>query len=394
MSTPTLIRTRTSYARSNSRIRFTFWIASIGFLVLVVWASFTEIDQVTRVSGQVIASSRTQVVQTVDGGVLQELMVREGDAVRAGQLLATLAKTRVEASVNDSKARVAALRITLSRLRAEVYGTSLFFDKELHEYPQLIENQTNLFDRRKTAFNEDIKSQQKVRSVVREELNALQPLEEAGDISRNEVLRIERQLAEIDAHITMKRNKFFQDAQTEMAKAQEDLNTQDELLNDRSKLLEQTNLVAPTNGIVKNIKITTLGGVLRPGDTVVELLPTGGSLVVEVKVQPSNVAWIQVGQRANVKLDAFDFSIFGGFNGDVIYISPDTLIEETSQGPQPYYRVHVRIGEKEFNNKRADRLEAFPGMTAQVDIVASRRTILSYIVNPISKVFVRGLKQL
>jgi adhesin transport system membrane fusion protein len=384
----------TSHARSSYRVRLTFWIALTGFLALVVWASLTEIDQVTRASGQVIASSRTQVVQTVDGGVLQELMVREGESVRAGQLLATLTKTRVEASVNDSKARVAALRITLSRLRAEVYGTSLSFDKELYGYPQLIENQINLYDRRKTAFNEDVKAQQKVRSVVKEELNAIKPLEESGDIGKTEVLRIERQLAEIDAQITMKQNKFFQDAQTEMAKAQEDLNTQEELLNDRSKVLEQTNLIAPTNGIVKNIKVTTLGGVLRPGDTVVELLPTGGSLVVEVKIQPSNAAWVELGQRANVKLDAFDFGIFGGFDGDVIYISPDTLIEETSHGPQPYYRVHVRIGEKEFKNERANRLEALPGMTAQVDIVASRRTILSYIVNPVSKVFSQGLKQL
>jgi adhesin transport system membrane fusion protein len=388
------INGRTSYTVSNTSIRLSVWIASVGFVLLIIFASFTEIDQVTRAPGQIIASSRTQVVQTVDGGVLQELMVQEGEAVRAGQLLATLTKTRVEASVNDSKSRVAALRITLSRLKAEVYGTPISFEEDLYEYPQLIENQTNLFNRRKIAFNEDLKAQQKMRSVINDELNALIPLVNMGDVSRAELFRLDRQLAEIDAQITTRGNKFFQDAQAEMAKAQEDLNTQSELFNDRAKVLEQTNLLAPVNGLVKNIKITTLGGVMRPGDVVMELLPTGSSLVVEVKIQPLNAAWIRLGQHANVKLDAFDFGIFGGFNGKVVYVSPDTLIEDTSQGPRPYYRVLVQLGEKEFKDKRADRLVVFPGMTAQVDIVATRRTILSYIVNPINKVLAQGFNQI
>jgi membrane fusion protein, adhesin transport system len=394
MTKPPLIAHSDIDVPSNTRVRLTLWVAAICLIALTVWAALTEIDQVTRAPGQIIASSRTQVVQAVDGGVLRELKVQEGQTVKTGQLLATLEKARAQAAVDDSRAKVAALRITLARLRSEVYGGPLVFDEDLLAYPELIENQKNLFNRRRTAFTEDIAAQQKVRSVLSEELAMNKKLEAAGDVSKAEVLRLERQVAEIDAQITGRRNKFFQDAQTEMAKAQEDLNTQSEALNDRTQLLDQTDLIAPADGVVKNIKVTTLGGVVRSGDTVMELLPTDGSLIVEAKVQPSDVAWVRLGQQANVKLDAFDFSIFGGFKGDVVYVSPDTLNEETPQGPKPYYRVHIRIGEKEFTGARADRLEALPGMTAQVDILAMRRTVLSYIVNPVSKIFTQGLKEL
>ena len=394
MKQPPLITHADIEAPSNSRVRLTLWVAVVCLIALTAWAALTEIDQVTRAQGQIIASSRTQVVQAVDGGVLRELKVQEGQTVKAGQLLATMEKARAKAAVDDSRAKVAALRITLARLRAEVYGGQPQFDEDLRAFPELIENQTNLFNRRRTAFTEDIAAQQKVKAVLSEELTMNKKLEATGDVSKAEVLRLERQVAEIDAQITGRRNKFFQDAQAEMTKAQEDLNTQLEALNDRTQLLEQTDLIAPADGVVKNIKVTTLGGVVRAGDTVMELLPTDGGLIVEAKVQPSDVAWVRLGQQANVKLDAFDFSIFGGFKGDVVYVSPDTLNEDTPQGPRPYYRVHIRIGEKEFQGERANRLEALPGMTAQVDILAMRRTVLSYIVNPVSKVFTQGLKEL
>lgn len=342
MTKPSLITHADMDAPANTRVRLTLWVAVLCLVALTTWAALTEIDQVTRAPGQITASSRTQVVQAVDGGVLRTLKVHEGQMVRAGDLLATLEKTRAQAAVDDSRAKVAALRITLARLRSEVYGGSLVFEEDLLAYPELIENQKNLFNRRRTAFTEDIAAQQKVRSVLSEELAMNKKLEASGDVSKAEVLRLERQVAEIDAQITSRRNKFFQDAQAEMAKAQEDLNTHSEALNDRTQLLEQTDLIAPADGVVKNIKVTTLGGVVRAGDTVMELLPTDGALIVEAKVLPSDVAWVRLGQQANVKLDAFDFSIFGGFKGDVVYVSPDTLNEETPQGPRPYYRVHIR----------------------------------------------------
>lgn len=377
---------------SNSTVRLTLWVAMAGLVLLTVWAGVTEIDQVKRAQGQVIASDRTQVIQAVDGGVLRELFVQEGQEVKAGQLLASFEKTRVRAALDDTQGKVMALRITLARLRAEVYGQALSFDPEMRAYPSLIENQINLFNRRKTAFTEDIQALRKVRAVLLEENAMITKLESTGDVSQADILRSRRQIADIEAQITTRHNKFFQDAQAEMTKAQEDLNAQTEALNDRTQLLEQTDMTAPSRGLVKNIRVTTLGGVVRAGDTVMELLPTQSGLVLEAKVYPGDIAFVTVGQAANVKLDAFDASIYGGFRGEVVYVSPDTLTEETQRGPQPYYRVHVKIGSKDFDSEKARRMEVRPGMTAQVDLVVGQRSILSYLINPVSKVMSQALR--
>lgn len=376
----------------NASVRLTLWVTMVGLVGLTVWAGMTEIDQVKRAQGQVIASDRTQIIQAVDGGVLRELFVQEGQEVKEGQLLASFEKTRVKAALDDTQGKVMALRITLARLRAEVYGQKLSFDHEMKAYPALIENQTNLYNRRKTAFTEDIQALRKVHSVLLEESEMIKKLESTGDVSQADILRSRRQIADIEAQITTRHNKFFQDAQTEMTKAQEDLNAQSEALNDRAQLLEQTDLSAPSRGLVKNIRVTTLGGVVRPGDIVMELLPTQSGLILEAKVYPADIAFVTVGQTANVKLDAFDASIYGGFKGEVVYVSPDTLTEETQRGPQPYYRVHVKIGSKDFDGEKAQRMEVRPGMTAQVDLVVGQRSILSYLVNPVSKVLTQALR--
>lgn len=377
---------------SNSAVRLTLWVAMVGLVVMTTWAGMTEIDQVKQAQGQVIASDRTQVIQAVDGGVLREMFVQEGQEVQEGQLLASFEKTRVKAALDDTQGKVMALRITLARLRAEVYGTKLTFTKEMRAYPALIENQTNLYNRRKTAFTEDIQALRKVRSVLLEESAMIKKLESTGDVSQADVLRSRRQIADIEAQITTRHNKFFQDAQADMTKAQEDLNAQTEALNDRTQLLEQTDLIAPSRGLVKNIRVTTLGGVVRAGDTVMELLPTQSGLVLEAKVYPADIAFVTVGQVANVKLDAFDTTIYGGFKGEVVYVSPDTLIEETQRGPQPYYRVHVKIGEKDFDSEKARRMEVRPGMTAHVDLVVGQRSILSYLINPVTRVLGQALR--
>ena len=377
---------------SNTGSRLTMWVAMLGLLVLTAWAGLTEIDQVKRAQGQIIASDRTQVIQAVDGGVLRELFVQEGQEVKAGQLLASFEKTRVRAALDDTQGKVMALRITLARLRAEVYGKNLVFEPAMLSYKALVENQTNLYNRRKTAFTEDIQALRKVLGVLLEENAMITKLEATGDVSQADILRSRRQIADLEAQITTRHNKFFQDAQAEMTKAQEDLNAQTEALNDRTQLLEQTDMNAPSPGLVKSIRVTTLGGVVRAGDVVMELLPTQSGLVLEAKVYPGDIAFISVGQSANVKLDAFDSSIYGGFKGEVVYVSPDTLTEETQRGPQPYYRVHVRIGEKDFDNDKAKRMDVRPGMTAQVDLVVAKRSVLSYLVNPVSKVMSQALR--
>ncbi len=371
--------------------RRTIYLIIGGMALLLAWASVAEIDQVTRAPAQIIAAERTQIIQSPESGVVTQIHVKEGEQVRTGQLLVTLEKERAQAAVADSSAKVAALRITVARLQAEVYGKPLQFAPELQQYPEYIRNQTDLYNKRQTAYKEDIRSLENILRLARSELDINAKLVATGDVSRSEILRLQRSVADIEAQIANKRNKYFQDAQAEMTKAQEDLNTQSEQLRDRSQLLEHTELVAPTDGMVNNIRMTTLGAVVRPGDVVLEISPTGGDLIAEAKVSSADIAFIQVGQSASVKLDAYDSSIFGAMRGQVSYVSPDVLTEETRQGPHSYYRVRILIKETEFKGKKAGQIHLRPGLSASVDIKAMDRTVLSYLTKPITKTLTQSM---
>jgi adhesin transport system membrane fusion protein len=377
--------------RAPLKARWSVRVMVVGLMLLLLWAAVGRIDQVTRAQAQLIAAERTQLVQSSDGGVLTQLHVKEGDVVNAGQLLATLQKERAEAAVSDSSAKVAALKITLARLHAEVYEKPLKFDKELHAYPDYIRNQTDLYNKRQTAFKSDITSMQAILALAEDELRINRELEKSGDVSRAEILRLQRSVADIRAQLAGKRNKYFQDVQAEMTKAQEELSTQTEQLRDRTQVLEHTELVAPVDAVVNNIKVSTVGGVIRAGDTVMELLPTGDNLIAEAKVSPSDIAFVSVGQSASVKLDAYDSSIFGALKGEVTYVSPDVLTEETRQGQFLYYRVRIRITGAEFKGIKAGEIHLRPGLTANVEIKAMERTVLSYLTKPISKTFTQSM---
>lgn len=367
------------------RSRATLLVFMVSLIALVYWASVGKIDQVTRAQGQVIAAERTQIIQSPDGGVLTVLHVKEGDFVKAGQLLVTLQKKRAQAAVSDTRAKVAALRITLARLQAEIFEKPLQFETSLLSYTDYIQNQTELYNKRQRAFKDEVSALTKILALAEDELRINRQLEATGDVSRAELLRLERSSADIAAQLTGKRNKYFQDAQAEMTKTQEDLSTQTEQLNDRTSLLEHTELVAPVDGVVNNIKVNTLGGVVRQGDTVMELLPSGNNLIVETKIVPADIGFVKLGQTASVKLDAYDYSIYGGMQGQVSYISPDVLTEETKQGPMTYYRVRIMITGTEFKGDKANQIQVRPGLTASVEIKAMDRTVLSYLTKPLTK---------
>jgi adhesin transport system membrane fusion protein len=373
------------------RSRWSLRVMVVGLLLLLIWSAVGMIDQVTRAQAQIIAAERTQLVQSPDGGVLTQLHVKEGDVVKAGQLLATLQKERAAAAVSDSSAKVAALRITLARLHAEVYGTPLVFEAELLSYVDYIRNQSDLYNKRQRAYKDDVNALENILSLAEDELRINRQLEATGDVSRAEVLRLQRSAADVRAQLAGKRNKYLQDAQAEMTKAQEELSTQAEQLRDRSQVLEHTELLAPVDGVVNNIKVNTLGGVIRAGDTVIELLPTGNNLIAEAKVPPADIAFVAVGQSASVKLDAYDSSIYGAMQGKVSYISSDVLTEDTKQGPVTYYRVRIEITNAEFKGEKAREIHLRPGLTATVEIKAMERTVLSYLTKPISKTFSQSM---
>lgn len=376
---------------SPKRSRLTLYVAILGLIAVVTWAALGKVDQVTRTQAQIIAAQRTQVIQSPDGGVLTQLHVKEGDVVKAGQLVVTLQKARAAAAVSDSRAKVAALRITLARLQAEVYGTPLTFDNSLLVFADYIRNQTALYVKRQTAFNDDINAMENILSLAEDELQINRKLEMSGDVSRADILRLQRSVADVKAQLANKRNKYLQDAQAEMTRAQEELSTQAEQLRDRSQVLVQTELMAPTDGIVNSIKTNTVGGVVRQGETIMEVLPTGNDLIAEAKISPTDIALVNVGQDASIKIDAYDSSIFGSLQGKVIYVSPDILTEETRQGSSTYYRVKIKITGTEFKGDKANEIHLRPGLTATVEIKGMERSVLSYLTKPLIKTISQSL---
>lgn len=368
----------------NQQARWVIWVTLIAFITLVVWSSMAKIDQVTRASGSVIASDRTQEIQALEGGIITTLTVKEGDNVKKGQLLVILEEERAKAAVDNSATKIAALQAKVSRLEAELFNRPLKFSPSLDAYPEYIANQTALYNRRRQAIEQDIRSLQAILRLSQQELNINEPLLKYGDVSQAEVIRLRRQVADIQSQIANKRNKYFEEAQNDLTKTQEDLESEQEQMRDRTQVLQEKRLIAPTDGKVNNIKITTLGGVVKPGEVVMQILPTNSSLIVEVKVKPTDIADVSIGQKANIKLDAYDYSIYGTLDGVVSYISPDSLMQSTPRGEEPYYRVQIKIIGTEFKD-RQQKIQVKPGMTVNVDIKAKQRTVLSYLTKPITK---------
>ena len=373
--------------------RIAIWGALAVLLAFFGWASVAELDEVTRAQGNVIPSSRTQLIQSQDGGVLEALLVQEGQWVSQGEVIARIDRTRALASYLETRATVAALTARKERLEAELLGREPVFSALVDLYPMHGSLQLELMQQRQSALGEELQALEVVRQLLQEELTLNLPLLESGDVSKTELLRLERQVAETFAQITNKRNAWFQDAQAELSEVHAQLSSLEQQLVQRRNFLDQTELVAPVNGIVKNINITTVGGVVRAGDDVMQIVPIEDDLLVEGKLNPRDIAHVHEGMRARVKIDAYDFTIYGDLPAELIFISADTMREDERQGEQPYYRVRVRTDGRRFSATPDRDLNIQPGMTATIELKTGRRTVLRYLTKPVVKTLAESMME-
>jgi len=358
-----------------------------GFALLLVWAALFEIDQTVRAQGQIVPSARTQIIQAADGGVLEKLTVAEGQTVVAGEVLAVLEKERANAGVDESRARVAALAAALTRARAEAQSIAPVFSSESRKYPEVVAEQLALYRQKRLGLEADLATLQETLSSAREELQLNERLFASGDVSRIDLMRAKRQVVELDGKIASTRNKYLQDARQEATKIQDELSSTRFKLDERQSVLQHTELTAPMDGVVKSLKINTIGGVLRAGDELMQISPTEGDLVLELKVMPVDIGSLVVGLPVSIKLDAFDYSIYGSLHGKLDYISSDTLTEQGPKGDVAvFYRARVTVNPSN-NNPKLSRADLKPGMTATVDIQTGSRSVLTYLIKPISKAF-------
>ena len=364
-------------------------------LVFLGWASLFDLDQTVRAQGKLIPADHTQIIQVADGGVLSRVLVQEGDTVESGQPLAELEKERANASFTESRAKQASLEIALIRAQAEADQKTPLFGKSYADFPQFQALQMAFYNQRKRSLSQELDNLSETIISEQHEFELNKKLYATGDTSQLEVMRAQRQVTELQGRINAVRNKYLQDARAEAAKIAEDLSSNFYRLEERQSVLDHTTITAPVAGVVKYQRVTTIGGVLRQGDELMQISPTETEPVFEININPADIGQLKAGLPATIRLDAFDYSIYGVLQGTLRYISSDTLSE---QGPNnqanTFYRAQVTLSAVDAKAHPKLTLAMLkPGMTATVDIKTGSRSVLKYLLKPVYKAFSGALNE-
>lgn len=367
-------------------------LAAIG--AFLWWAATSELEEVTRGQGRVVPSSKEQVIQSLDPGVLTEMLVREGDAVAKDQVLLRIDDTRATALLRELEAKTHALSASAARARAAAYGGRLEFPAELKASPELIRRETQAYNARRRALDESVAALRNGMALLDREIEITEPLVGRGLVSEVELLRLKRQRNDLSLQVADRQNKFATEAAADLVKFEAELAQARETLVARADAARRTEIRSPMKGTVKSIRVSTIGGVIQAGQEIMTIVPTEDTLVVEAYVRPADVAFLHPGQKAVVKISAYDYAIYGGLDGVVENISPDTLRDERRAGTpvadvadeaNSYYRVLVRTKAAALTAPNGQVLPIIPGMTASVEMLTGRKTVLQYLVKPLNR---------
>lgn len=375
-----LLESESGYTGARSIIIYTLLLG----ILTGVWAKFGILDEVSTGTGKVIPSSREQVLQSLDGGILAELKVHEGDLVDSGQIVARLDPTRSESSVGESSARYRAALASSARLYAEVNDLPLVFPPVLEPWPDLRASEMRLYKTRRAQLDDSVSELTKSLALVNKELNITQRLVKSGAASHVEELRLQREKSDLELKLTDLRSQYYVQARESLAKANAEVDMQFSVIKGREDAVTRLAVRSPVRGIVKNVKVTTIGGVIPPNGELMEIVPVDDHLLIEARISPRDIAFIHPGQKALVKITAYDYAIYGGLEGVVETISPDTIQDEAK--PEIfYYRVFIRTDKDYLVNKKGRHFAIAPGMISTVDIKTGEKTILDYLMKPFNK---------
>ncbi|NMY49588.1 HlyD family type I secretion periplasmic adaptor subunit [Pseudomonas sp. WS 5011] len=413
-------------------VRLTIW-GLIAFVVFcLLWANFAVVDEVTRGDGKAIPSSRLQKIQNLEGGIVAELFVREGQIVDAGDPLLRLDDTRFASNVGETEADRLALLLRVERLSAEVQDRELVVTDEVREKaPKQADNEIELFNSRKQQLLDEvagleeqlIQRQQELRefaskqgqfrnslSLLRQEVQMSEPLVAQGAISQVEVLRLKRAeveargqleattlaipraesaIKEVERKIDETRGRFRSEALAQLNEARTELSkiqSSGKALEDR---VNRTLVTSPVRGIVKQLLVTTIGGVIQPGSDLVEIVPLGENLLVEARIRPQDIAFLHPGQEAMVKFTAYDYTIYGGLKAELEQIGADTVTDDDGNS---FYVIKLRTNKSHLGTEEKPLL-IIPGMVASVDIITGKKSVLSYLLKPIIRARSEALRE-
>ena len=362
------------------------WLVAATLAVFIGWAAFAWIDEIVRADGEVVSSSRPQIIQNLEGGILSEMLVSQGDTVQPGQVLATLYATRFQTAVDDLQEQIDALEVRRLRLEAEVAGA---FDFDVAadlaaRQPEMVASEQALLNARQSDYASRTQGARNVLAQAAKERELLENLLERKIVSLIEVTRARK--AHGDAEI--KYNEIVTQAELERAGQYSDTLKEIATLRQNLKVaqdqLERTIIKSPMRGVVNNLSITTIGGVVRPGEEIFQIIPLDEELFVEALVRPEDIANIKRGQDATIKLSAYDYTIYGSLKGQVKFISADTFKDDRKPDGDPHYKVTLQVDLANLNDRQA-YIEIRPGMQAQVELHTGEKTVLQYLLKPLYK---------
>lgn len=360
------------------------WICALMLGCFLLWAAFFQVVEVSSGTGKVVPSSREQVIQSLEGGIITEINVSEGSRVERGDVLAQLDPIKTQSNVGESEAKYRATQASVSRLQAEVSGKPLVFAESLKAWPELIRAETELYQTRQRGLKETLAGIDQSLKLVRSELTITENLAKAGASSRVEVIRLNRQRSELELKASEARSDYMVQARQDLAKASAEADSLAEVVRGRADSLTRLTLRSPVRGIVKDIEVTTIGGVIPPNGKLMHIVPQDDQLLIEARIAPRDIAFIHPDQVAKVKITAYDYSIYGSLEGKVVTISPDTIQDEFK--PEVfYYRVFIRTDADVLYNKAGKSFAIVPGMVATVDIRTGEKTILDYLIKPLNR---------
>ena len=364
----------------------TIWLCAASVWLFIIWASYAWVDEIVRGQGQVVSSSRPQIIQNLEGGILSELLVKEGDEVLRGDVLARLQAVQFRSSVDDLQEQITALEIRRLRLEAELQGASVVqVPADLsRKSPQMVASEQALLAARQSDY---FKRREGARRVLNEATREMQLMEDLLDkkvVALIEVTRArkahadaQRAYDEIITHTELDRAEAYSETLMELATLQQNLKSSMDQLN-------RTVLTSPMHGVVNKLSVTTIGGVVRPGEEIMQIIPVDEDLFVEAKVRPRDIANIRPGQEATIKLTAYDYTIYGTLKGRVDVVSADTFKDERRPESEPHYKVTVRVDMSSLTDRQV-AMEIRPGMQAQAELHTGGKTVLQYLLKPLYK---------
>lgn len=405
------------------KIRWTIYFWVITMTIFILWASFTQIDEITRGAGEVVPSGQNQMVQNLEGGIVKKIMVKVGDSVVKGQPLLKIDNVMTEAQNDSTTIKAMELMAKMIRLEAESEGKAFQVNPEIKkQMPSLFANEESLYVSRQQQYSAKIRSlqdqkqkeqelkenEQKIihlkqsESLINEEVNMMKPMVEQGVKSKVAFMKLQREQSRIAEELSSAQNAIprikasiseaennVQEAQSEFRNsAKKELNevTAEAMrIKESAKALgdqiDRTLVRSPINGVIQKIYIHTVGGVIKPGEDLIEIVPTDDTLWLEVKIKPSDIAFVYPGQKAVVKFTAYDFAIYGSLDGEVVHISADTTEDEKEN---TFYTIHIKTDENHLGTAEKP-LKIIPGMTVNVDILTGKKSVMDYILKPILK---------